>query len=69
MHIFVQSVALASILAELVIGFSLYRWIGLVIWVPFFVVANLIFPGKNPGPCFFVGILAMAVGSLLIAFA
>jgi hypothetical protein len=69
MHIFVQSLALASVIAELVLGFNLYRWVGLVIWLPFIVIGNLVFPGKNPGPCFFVGILVVAVSSLLIALA
>ena len=69
MRVLVQAMALATVIAELVIGFSLYRWFGLVIWLPFIVVANLIFPGRNPGLCFFLGILVLAVGSILLAVA
>lgn len=69
MYVLVQTLSLGSVIAELVLGFNLYRWIGLVIWVPFIPAANLVFPGKNPGPCFFVGILVVALGTVLLAIA
>jgi hypothetical protein len=69
MYILVQTVSVGSVAAELVIGFSLYRWLGLLIWLPFIPAANLIFQGKNPGPCFFVGILVVTLGAVLLAIA
>lgn len=69
MYKLVQIMAFSSVVAELWMGFSLFRWIGLVIWLPFIIVGNLIFPGKNPGPCFFVGIVVTTLGVALLALA
>lgn len=69
MFVAVQILSFLTVPTELVIGFSLFRWWGLVIWLPSLFVAGLIFPGKNPGPCFFVGVLISALGLLLLATA
>lgn len=69
MYTVVHILSLGSVLLEIVIGFQLYRWFGLVIWLPFLAVAHFIFPGKNPGPCFFIGILVVALGAVLLATA
>jgi len=65
----VQNVALLSVIVELVLGYRLFGWWGLLIWLPFIPITGLLFPGKNPGPVFFIGILIAAVGAILIATA
>jgi hypothetical protein len=66
LRLIVHSLSLMGLLAELVIGFHLLRWWGLLVWLPVGVLAGIIFPGKNPGPCFFVGVLVVAVGAILL---
>jgi hypothetical protein len=66
MQALVLLIAYSSVVAELWVGYSLFRWIGLLIWLPFIIVGNLVFPGKNPAPCFLVGIVVTAVASLLL---
>jgi len=68
-HFMVQTIAFSSVIAEVWVGFSLFRWVGLIIWVPGILVGNLIFPGKNPGPCFLVGILVTTIGGVLLFIA
>ena len=65
----VQLLALASVIAEIWVGFSASKWVGLVTWIPFIWAATLLFPGKNPGPCFFVGVLVSGLGLLLLLIA
>ena len=63
----VRILGVLSFPTELVLGFHLFRWWGLVLWLPSLWVVQIIFPGKNPGPCFFIGVLVTAVGLLLVA--
>jgi len=69
MFIAVQVLNFLTVPTELIIGFHLFRWWGLVIWLPGLTLACVILPGKNPAPCFFLGILVSFVGLLLLATA
>jgi hypothetical protein len=65
----VQALAMISIVSELLIGFHVLRWWGLVIWLPIAFLSSFLFPGKNPAPCVFIGIFVVAAGLLLLATA
>lgn len=69
MRLLVLNLSYGLIVAELVMGFLMFGWVGLVIWLPFGMFSGILFPGNNPGPPFWVGILVLLTGSLLLVFA
>ena len=60
----VTALATLSWAAEIVLGFVLIGWwAGLFLWVPAFLLANLLVLGRaNPGPPFFIG-LTLTIGA------
>jgi hypothetical protein len=56
-QLLVMALALAAWAAEIILGFVLIGWwAGVFLWIPAFMVANILVLGRaNPGPPFFIG--------------
>ncbi len=65
----VMAFALLAWATEIVLGFVLIAWwAGLFLWIPAFLLANILVLGRaNPGPPFFIGLaLAICAGVSLV---
>ena len=65
----VQMLALGAWAAEIILGFVLIgRWAGLLMWIPAFLVANVLVLGRaNPGPPFFIGLALTILAGVSLA--
>jgi hypothetical protein len=65
----VALVSLLSLVGEIWYGVKIIGWWTLGVWFLGLVPATILFPGKNPGPCFFISlpIAAVGFGMLLLA--
>jgi len=59
-------VGAAASIAELVIAFHAFRWWAILVFCGFGFLPNFIFPGRNPAPVFFIGLLTTIIGTALI---
>jgi len=68
-QLLVMALALAAWAAEIIIGFVLIGWwAGLFLWIPAFVVANILVLGRaNPGPPLFIGLALTIVAGVSFA--
>jgi hypothetical protein len=63
---FVNLVAVAATIAELVFAFRAFRWWGLLICYGFFGLPDFIFRHKNPAPFLYVGLASTIFATTLI---
>jgi hypothetical protein len=68
-RLLVTALSLLAWATEIVLGFVLIGWwAGLFLWIPAFIVANVLVLGRaNPGPPFFIGLALTILAGVSLA--
>ncbi len=65
----VAFLGLISIITEIWYGFKIIGWWSIGTWILGMLIALIVFPGKNPAPSFFIGVIVATIGLGLLLLA